>query len=754
MQVIQIITTALYFIVAGVLIFLAYSIIRDNPSQRLNRVTGLMLFFAALGPIFMAFGTIVSPIVSGEAPFEESTLYNLHIIWELFFPALLLFSWIFPVDQLGSMKRPRLRYFIFLPHIFHLGLVVFFKNPERVLSLLDVESSEGFLSLIMEPLISLLKWIVLGFTLILSSDVTIFTLINLIYVSLAIYAMIRGYRLLTNQIIKKNSIIIISGIAAAVVIYTIGYLLPRISPLEFSENIRRFFAIAAVLIGSGAITFAVIRQKFLDITVFVRQSLVYTLTSGLLVGGYILLVGQVNRIFAEYFGEKTSIVNIAFIVLALILYQPINRQLDNLISRFFIRSRTDYRNIMTQLSRSLVSVLDPRELRSTIVKTLKATLMIDNVFFVLYDDKENDYVLLPTPENPERIVIDRHDLFLGGVGQQDRPTQISSLSVYGENSRLYKEMEQRKVQLILPLKDMEHLLGFLALTKKVSGFSFHAEDISMLGVISNQLVTAITNARLYVDSMEKQRLAEEISMARQIQLDLLPKNPPRDNKYSICTYSMPSRTIGGDFYDFIPRSNGVMGMVVADASGKGIQAALIVTQIQAMLRSEIGNDNDISRVIGNINRYVSDLTSSEKFATMFYAEFNPESGDLNYSNAGHNYPVIIRNNGSHEFLSEGGMIIGAFGGAEYASSQIRLFHNDLLFVYTDGLSEAQNDKAEQFEEYGEERILDYLVKNRERNPDEIIEGIIADVRRFDPSDPPRDDTTIIAMKILNGEKPS
>ncbi len=753
MEIIQLIIIALFFIFAGILLFLAYSILRDNPSNRMNRVAALMLFFASWGPIFLAFGEIVRPNVSAEAPFEESFIHNLYYSWELFIPALLLFSWVYPVDRFSHLKRPRLRYLIFLPQIFHLILVVIFRNPENILNILEIESSEGFISLILEPLTSVLKWIALGFTLLLSSERALFGIINSLYIGSAIYFMIRGWMLLSGEQVKRQSTILIWGITAAVGLFALTFLITDVLSIDIHQNLKKAILIIVFVIGIGAISWSIIRRRFLDVTVIVRQSLVYTITSGLLVGLYILLVGQTNRFLGTFFGEMTTIVNIAFIVLALIFFQPINNKLDNFIKRFFIKSQADYRNIMEQISRQFVAVLDPERLLKLIEKTMTSTIMISRIFFVLFDDKIKEYVLLPSEDFPEQMVINRKDLFLGGVGQQDKPVMMERLSIYGENSKLYTEMLKRRVEVILPLKDEEHMLGYLALTGRITGFRYNAEDLTMLGVISNQLVTVLTNARLYLESLERRRLEEEIAMARQIQIDLLPKSPPAPKHHSIHAYSLPSRTIGGDFYDFIPKDNEVFGMVIADASGKGMQAALIVTQIQAMLRAEAGNNNDLSKIIGNVNRYVTILTSSEKFATLFYGEYNPFTRELRYSNAGHNYPIVVRADGSYELLSRGGTVIGAFGASQYEEDIVRLNDGDLIFMYTDGLSEAQNEFSEHYDEYGEERIIDFVINKRTLPPEELVSAILDDVKLFDPADPPRDDTTIIVLKALKGDIP-
>ncbi|MDD4050592.1 MAG: PP2C family protein-serine/threonine phosphatase, partial [candidate division Zixibacteria bacterium] len=245
-----------------------------------------------------------------------------------------------------------------------------------------------------------------------------------------------------------------------------------------------------------------------------------------------------------------------------------------------------------------------------------------------------------------------------------------------------------------------------------------------------------------------QRLEEEMSLARRIQMDLLPKMPPSGPGFSIAAHSQPSRTVGGDFYDFVPAGgDGEFGLVVADVSGKGMPAALLAAQIQAVLRSEMINRRDVAQTMINVNNLVAGLSStSGKFATVFYGSFHPLTREFVFSNAGHNYPVLVRADGRCEFLETGGTVIGAFEGNFYQSSSVVLGPKDLLFFYTDGLSEAHNALDEEF---GEERIIDYIVNNRHRSPDEIRDGIIGQVTDFVNADTTEDDTTVIVLK-MNG----
>jgi sigma-B regulation protein RsbU (phosphoserine phosphatase) len=153
----------------------------------------------------------------------------------------------------------------------------------------------------------------------------------------------------------------------------------------------------------------------------------------------------------------------------------------------------------------------------------------------------------------------------------------------------------------------------------------------------------------------------------------------------------------------------------------------------------------VPETVTNVNNIVAGLSSeSGSYATLFYGEYNPETNELEYSNAGHNYPVLVRADGSCEFLETGGLIVGAFKGSLYKSQKVRLEPNDLLFCYTDGLSEAMNDMDQEF---GENRIIQFLKQNRHQSPEEIKDGILDQIHHFSAAKLPEDDTTIVILKV-------
>ncbi len=734
------------FLAGGFLIFLAITITRDNFVNRLNRVTGAMLFFAGLGPVFLALGSIIDQPTIGQSNFQNSMLFQIHTVWELFFPCLVLFALIFPLDRTGETRYARFRTLIFLPQVMHIVIVVFFTDINRMLDAVKLDPNrEGFATIILKPFSYLFTYILWLIGAVRSYEKVIFDVVNLIYIAVAVYFIEMGARYLKEPRLLSQTRIVLWGFRLALGLYALAVVGVLALPHDIPGQLNSALLLAGLLTGTGILAYAIIRFQFLDVQLVFRQSFIYTITSALLVGAYIVLGVRSKEMLTPIFGDRAEMISYVLVIFVLMLFQPISSWLDDVIRSMFIRTRSDYRNVIERFSRQVISLFDPKLLRQTIDETLKTALLIDKVYFVLYDDSIGEYALLVSEDNVEKKVIDRDDLMLRGINLLDAPTQLSSLDKYATGSPLADVLRDRKVKLVLPMKDSKHLLGFLALTNKAAGYSYSAEDFNLLGVLSNQMVSALTNARLYVESMERMRLQEEVNMARQIQLDLLPSQPPTLACSEIYAQSIPSRTVGGDFYDFIQiEGTERWGIVIADASGKGMPAALMMAQIQAIIRSEISNGHSISDMLKNINKQIATSSSAEKYVTLFYAELDAATSTFTYSNAGHNYPLLVRKNGQMEMLIAGGPVIGAFPNLEFTSTAVKLESDDLLFLFTDGLSEAMNSDDQ---EYGEDRIRQFVTDRRSFDPHTLVDSILEDVRKFDPSVPPQDDTTIIAIKM-------
>jgi sigma-B regulation protein RsbU (phosphoserine phosphatase) len=208
----------------------------------------------------------------------------------------------------------------------------------------------------------------------------------------------------------------------------------------------------------------------------------------------------------------------------------------------------------------------------------------------------------------------------------------------------------------------------------------------------------------------------------------------------------PSRQVGGDYYDVVSPAGGGRLVAIADVSGKGVPAALLTSMLQASLRTQAENTVSVGEILTGINALVYRSTSAEQFATFFLARVDEENLRMTYCNAGHNYPVLIRSNGEHEYLVRGGMMVGSFAGASFEEGEVQLAPGDRVVLYTDGISEAVNRAGQEF---GEDRVRDLV---RRLPPDlsarEITSRILDAFYRFLDGAEPQDDVTVMVLRVL------
>lgn len=741
----QIVTASIYLACGVILLFLGGIILREDPRSQVNRTTALMLFFAGLAPLLASMGAFIGFAGEADSVTRSPFTRNIFYVWEFFFPFLLLFALLFPQEHRYVKRYPKLKYLIFAPHAFHIIQVLVFYQPEQIIRSLDVERMGSLARFFLDPISLALKYVALGFGILYKIHVQSFSLINLVFLILAVWLLHQGYRKITVPTLKRQVSVLIWGIRSAVGLYAFAFIVPALTPLEFSETVRHFLTIAALVIGSGSIAWAIVRHHFLDVKLIVRQSLVYFLTTALFVGLYFLIVRQFGLFIQRLIGRQTPAVDVGFVILAIILFQPIMGQLDDLIKRFFIRDRSDYRSMMETLSRKLVTIFDFEALKETVVDTLKKEMLVENVCLCVSEEKKGRYSLyldqnlsVPLDDCPQ------DDPLLLALREKTRPVPFADFKMVEDISPLFRVFQRLETFLIIPLISQDELVGCIGLSRKTTRFRYSYEDITLLDVLANQMVVAMDNARLYQESLEKQRLEEELGLARQIQMGLLPRSCPRGDSYEFAAFVQPARQVGGDYYDFLPTDSGSICVAIADASGKGMPAALLISLVHATLRAEVRNRLSPQMVMSSINQLIVSSTTPEKFATMFYGELSPSGRKLSYCNAGHNYPLVLHEDGGIELLEKGGLILGAFPDALYEAGEVNLRENDTVFFYSDGLTDSFNANEEEF---GEKRLVDLLLENRFLGIEELKQKVVNAAIDFAGGRPQYDDFTVVILRV-------
>jgi len=299
--------------------------------------------------------------------------------------------------------------------------------------------------------------------------------------------------------------------------------------------------------------------------------------------------------------------------------------------------------------------------------------------------------------------------------------------------------------LSVPLMVKGKMIGLLSVFNKKIASGFQIGDQRLLGIIAAQSAQVIENARLYREEQALIRLQEEMRLAFEIQSNLLPKSFPVIDKYLIAGKSIPAREVGGDYFDFIQIDEKKTAFCLGDISGKGIPAALLMANLQATLRGQTRISKCCTDCISFANNMLYHNTSIDKFATLFYGIIDTEADVITYCNAGHNNPFLFKNNDIPARLTKGGMIIGIIPDIKFEEEVIPFNKGDLLVIFSDGISEAMNVKEEEF---GENKIGDIVMRNRDESPEVLIDIIFNEVLSFTGSKSQMDDMTLAIIKKI------
>jgi serine phosphatase RsbU (regulator of sigma subunit) len=292
------------------------------------------------------------------------------------------------------------------------------------------------------------------------------------------------------------------------------------------------------------------------------------------------------------------------------------------------------------------------------------------------------------------------------------------------------------------------LLGLVVLGPRLSEEPYSADDERLLGSVASQAGVTLENMALAARMAERlqaeQRAAHEIELARQVQARLLPAAGPRLRSLEYAGRCRQARSVGGDYYDFLDAGEGRVGLVLADVSGKGFAAALLVSSLHASLRSQSPRASDLPARLETVNRLLYEATETSRYATLFLGEFDDADRRLRYANCGHNPPLVLRSDGSRERLAATAMVVGLVDEWTAGTEEALLGPGDLLAIYSDGLSEATNETGEEF---GEARLARTVETHRDTGARAILDAVFAEVSRFSAGEQADDQTMVIARVV-------
>ncbi len=292
-------------------------------------------------------------------------------------------------------------------------------------------------------------------------------------------------------------------------------------------------------------------------------------------------------------------------------------------------------------------------------------------------------------------------------------------------------------------------IGVLYVDSANIGGGLSKTQIDALDTLASEAAMAIDNARLYKESQLKQKLDEELAIAREIQQALLPPPDKILPFVSARSLNLPCREVGGDYFDYFDMSEDRLGFAVGDVAGKGMPAALLAAMLQGIFCAQTLLNLPLPGMISNINCSLAKRSTGSRFVTFFFGILDAE-GNCTYINAGHNPPFWVRPDGTLRELTEGGMVLGLFPGASYESNTIRLEAGDHLVLYTDGLLEARNTQGEEF---GEPRLRDLLQQYARMSVPDILDNLQRELAAFSAMTPQHDDITMMVLGFREATQP-
>ena len=324
------------------------------------------------------------------------------------------------------------------------------------------------------------------------------------------------------------------------------------------------------------------------------------------------------------------------------------------------------------------------------------------------------------------------------------PSLVSDLNRKKKFQSAAQEFEQAGIAAVIPMQVQNETKGLILLGKKLRGGEYSDGDLEFLYSVANLAIISIENARLFRDAIEKQRMDDELVIAREIQQGLLPRVLPPIPGFDIEAVNIPSKQVGGDYYDVIQRSEEEVVVAIGDVSGKGTPAALLMANVQAALRALSPMGLSLPDTTARINDVTSLNTSSGRFITFFWGALDIPTRMFRYVNAGHNLPFLVRSNGSVERLDVGGIILGMMQTAvPYEEGSVMFNPGDMLVLFTDGVSEAMNTEGV---DYTEERLEEIVVAQRHASAREVIDVIRTELQTFTEGTPQSDDITMLVLK--------
>jgi sigma-B regulation protein RsbU (phosphoserine phosphatase) len=548
---------------------------------------------------------------------------------------------------------------------------------------------------------------------------------------------------------------------------------------DFGDSVPGWILLSALLIFTLfplSLAYAVVVQRAMELRNLLRQGSQYALArTGIWIIRAALIAGlswSISMVFSHNPQRaKDQITVLAIAVLLFAWRFRAAKGLSTFIDKRFFRESYSSELILAELAQQVQTFTDTRPLMNTVAKCIGDAMHVDRIAILL---RSGDTFRLQMATGVGTAGVDFGDEIALPAGSGTM-TALSRAKGPAPNLRLDSPQDwavaateaeraalrELGAEILIPLPGRSRLSGVLALGPKRSEEPYSRADRNLLQSVALHTGLAIENSELLhslaAEAAHRERLNREMEIAREVQERMFPQTLPAVPGLDYAGHCRPALGVGGDYYDFFelpaaPDGSRPLGIAIGDVSGKGISAALLMASLRASLRGMTRTSNhDLAAMMREINLLVFEASAINRYATFFYAQYDPHSRILSYVNAGHNAPVIIRPSAGSDRthyevirLELSGPVVGLLPDAEFEQSNLAILPGDILLAFTDGISESMTVDQE---EWGEERMIACLEKNAALPADALLHTVLDEATNFAAGAPQYDDMTLLVCKF-------
>lgn len=508
--------------------------------------------------------------------------------------------------------------------------------------------------------------------------------------------------------------------------------------------------VPSLILFPATVALAILRYRLWDIDLLINRTLVYGLLSVLLALVYVVTIVLLRQAFRFLIGSETELAAVVSTLAIVVLFNPLRNTIQEFIDQRFYRRRYDATRTLESFRLTLQEEVDLDRVVAKLEAVIWETIMPAHVLtwlqasegYRLYQPDQRQF-----KGNRSRVGADveiaSQDALIQYLLQRHTAVELDDIAIHSEG---LENLMRGGVALVVPLFTQGDLLGWISLGSRLSGQEYTSADRDLLTRLAAQTAPAVRIAYLVAEqqaeALLKERLEQELSVARRIQNAMLPKALPDLVGWRMATFYQPARAVGGDFFEFVTFDDGRVGILIGDVTDKGIPAALVMATTRTLLKAVITPALTPGQVLERVNNLLNADIPPNMFVTCLYAILDPSEGKIVFANAGHNLPYCRSDQGVSE-LRATGMPLGLLSDIKYEDCQAQIYSGDCLVFYTDGLVEAHDPNRDMF---GTRRLQELLMQKAD-DGDTLISRLWAELNRFvGPGWEQEDDITIVGIR--------